>query len=95
MTCPPVRDLAGFRVYSSLESGSKEVRADPFSAQVEAGNVKLVRGKWNDEFIAEAESFPNSDFCDMIDAATRAFHQLLSFKRRSASASASAPQLAR
>ena len=71
-----VRQLAGFNVRYSLESGAKEVRAEALSAQAEAGNVKLVRGPWNHTFIEEAALFPNSDYSDQIDSASRAFHRL-------------------
>jgi phage terminase large subunit-like protein len=39
-----IRNLAGFRVYADKVTGSKEVRADPFAAQVQGGNVGLVAG---------------------------------------------------
>lgn len=70
-------NLAGFDCYFSPESGSKEDRARPFAAQVEAGNVVLVRGPWVDDFINEAIVFPNGEFKDQIDAASRAFGRLL------------------
>lgn len=68
-----VKLLAGATVKWSTETGSKEQRADPLAAQAEVGNVKLLRGSWNDDFLAEAELFPNSKFKDQIDAASRAF----------------------
>ena len=77
-----VRQLAGYNVRYSPESGSKEMRAEALSAQTEAGNVKLVRGAWNTAFIDEAAFFPNSDYADQIDAASRAFHRLTSGRRR-------------
>jgi len=72
-----VKQLAGYIVKYGLESGSKEQRADPLASQAEAGNVKLVRGPWNEAFLAEAELFPNSKFKDQIDAASRAFTRLV------------------
>lgn len=72
-----VKQLAGYNVKYGLESGSKEQRADPLASQAEAGNVKLVRGPWNEAFLAEAELFPNSKFKDQIDAASRAFTRLV------------------
>ena len=77
-----VKQLAGFNIRYSPESGAKEVRAEALSAQAEAGNVKLVRGPWNTKFIEEAAFFPNSDFTDQIDAASRAFHRLIKMRRR-------------
>ena len=71
-----VRKLAGYKVRTGLESGSKELRAEAFSSQVEAGNVYLLRGTWNAEYIDEAAFFPNSDFADQVDASSRAFHRV-------------------
>ena len=71
-----VQQLAGFIVRYSPETGDKTVRADALSAQAEAGNVKLVKGEWNQRFIDEAAMFPNSDFSDQVDASSRAFHRL-------------------
>ena len=38
------RQLAGFHVVSSRETGSKATRAMPLASQVEAGNVSIVQG---------------------------------------------------
>ena len=45
------RQLAGFSVVASPESGSKRVRAAPVASQVNAGNVALLSGGWNGTFI--------------------------------------------
>lgn len=55
---------------------SKYSEAMPFSSQAEAGNVKLVKGHWNKEFLDELELFPNGPFKDQVDAATGAFRAL-------------------
>lgn len=68
--------LAGYNVRFSPESGDKVLRAEPLSAQAEAGNVKLIRGLWNEDFLDEGAFFPNG-FKDQIDAAARAFRRLL------------------
>jgi hypothetical protein len=39
-------------------SGDKETRAKPVSGQAEAGDIKIVRGLWNDEFLRVLENFP-------------------------------------
>jgi predicted phage terminase large subunit-like protein len=72
------RLLAGYVVRSKPETGSKTVRAAPFAAQVEAGNVKLVRGDWIPDFLAELDMFPNGSHDDQVDAASGAFHALVS-----------------
>lgn len=70
------RALAGYVVKVERETGSKEVRAAAFAAQCEAGNVKLIRGKWNEEFLGELENFPNGLHDDQVDAAAGAFNEL-------------------
>ena len=72
-----VKQLAGYIVKFGLESGSKELRAEPLASQAEAGNVKIVRGPWNEAFLNEAEFFPNGKFKDQIDAASRGFTRLV------------------
>lgn len=71
------RELEGYDFYTSPESGSKEDRARPLAAQAEAGNLYLLRASWNDAFINEATLFPNGDFKDQIDAASRAYARCL------------------
>jgi len=71
-----IRNLAGFNVFADKVTGSKQVRADPFAAQVQGGNVRLVDGPWVADFLEEAEAYPNSRYLDQIDAAAMAFHHL-------------------
>jgi predicted phage terminase large subunit-like protein len=70
------RNLSGFNVKLDKVTGSKEVRAEPFVAQVQGGNVGLVAGPWIPEFLHEAEPWPNAKFLDQIDAAAMAFSHL-------------------
>lgn len=67
-----VRNLDGFDARVNVVRDPKGTRAKPLSAQCEAGNVKLVSGKWNEEFLREAENFDGSKTCvsDQIDAAS-------------------------
>ena len=55
----------------------KLTRALPWFAAVNSGNVRLVRGDWNNRFLAECQSFPNGDHDDMIDAVSGAAHLLM------------------
>jgi len=71
-----IRQLAGFTYTASPESGDKETRALPLAAQSEAGNVLIVNGDWNRDFLDEMETFPMGKFKDQVDAATRAFGEL-------------------
>lgn len=70
--------LAGYVCHFSPESGSKEDRARPLAAQVEAGMVDLVTAPWNDAFVAELAAFPMSEQKDQVDAASRAYARLTS-----------------
>jgi predicted phage terminase large subunit-like protein len=70
------RLLLGFSFKGDRPSGSKITRAEPLSAQVAAGNVFLVAGKWIPDFLREATLFPSGKYKDQIDAAAGAFNKL-------------------
>ena len=76
-----IKNLAGYIIRALPVTGSKETRATPLSSQVQAGNVKLVRGAWNESFLLEAENFPEGKFKDQVDAAADAFDELNTTKR--------------
>ena len=70
--------LAGYDVHAVRATGDKITRARPFSAQAEAGHVKLVRGSWNDAFLNELCAFPQVGVHDdQVDGASGAFGQLV------------------
>jgi len=72
-----VKLMAGFPVKVDRPSGSKPVRADPYSAQQQGGNVILVRGPWNRAFVFEHSNFPATGVNDdQVDAASGAFSML-------------------
>jgi phage terminase large subunit-like protein len=52
-----VKLLKGYSVVVKPISGDKATRARPASAQSEAGNVKLLRGPWNEQFLNEVCAF--------------------------------------
>lgn len=72
------RILKGFVFKGERSTGSKEVRANPLSSASEAGNVKLVRGNWINDFLKELEVFatPSCTHDDQVDSASGAFAQL-------------------
>jgi predicted phage terminase large subunit-like protein len=70
--------LVGYSVRSSPESGDKITRFSPFSAQAEAGNVKVLRGPWNEAWFSSLEGFPDAAHDDDADSTSRAFNALLS-----------------
>jgi predicted phage terminase large subunit-like protein len=72
-----IRNLAGFYVYADKVTGSKQVRAEPFAAQVQAGNVFLRAGPWVEAFLDECETWPNGKYNDQVDAAAGAFNRLI------------------
>ena len=65
--------LMGYRVESVVARENKVTYAGPFSTQVEAGNVDVVAGDWNEAFFAELEGFPDGAHDDIVDACSRAF----------------------
>jgi predicted phage terminase large subunit-like protein len=67
------RGLSGFRVSSSVEGGAKAMRATPVASQANAGNLSLLRGRWNRAFLEELQDFPNGTKDDQVDALSRAF----------------------
>ena len=68
-----VRFLSGHTVWTHTVSGSKVARAEPFAAQVQQGNVLLLRGAWNREYMRELEGFPDAAHDDFVDASADAF----------------------
>ncbi len=69
--------LAGHNVIVTSETGSKASRATPVAAQIEAGNVSIVRAAWNHAFLEELRDFPHGTKDDQVDALSRAFAALI------------------
>lgn len=76
-----IRMLAGFAAYEDNVTGRKEVRWQPWAAQLEAGNVVLVEGEWNRTFVDEHLAAPNGRHDDQIDAASGAFNKMATERR--------------
>ena len=70
------RVLFGYDFKGVLSTGSKEVRANPAASMAEAGNIKLVSGRWITAFLDEAELFPSGAHDDQIDALSGAITDL-------------------
>ena len=72
------------------ESGSKETRAEPFSAQwigvkgAEKGNVYVLNAPWTSAYLAQMDGFPDRKFKDMADASNTGFLELESMNTSSA-----------
>lgn len=76
-----VKRLAGWVVVVDKVTGDKITRADPFSVQVNVGNVKAKKNAaWWADYRAEMQFFPFSKFKDQIDASGGAFAILTPMK---------------
>lgn len=71
-----VKKLAGFPVGADPVKGDKVERAEPYKDQAEAGNVKLLLGQWNQDYLNELAAFPAGRFDDQVDASSGAFRRL-------------------
>jgi len=71
-----IRRLKGFDVHADKVTGDKVVRAEPYAAQVQNGQVSLVAGAWNREFLEEHEQYPFGKYLDQVDATAGAFNKL-------------------
>src|SRR5262249_34347539 len=56
--------------------------AGPSAAQVEGGNVRLVRGGWNRAYVEELALFPMGKFDDQVDSSSGAFSKLAARRER-------------
>ena len=68
--------LKGYTFEGDRATGSKVIRANPLSAAAKNGNVKLVKGSWNEDFLDEAQLFPEGNYKDQIDACSGAFSKV-------------------
>lgn len=71
-----VKNLSGYHVVVDRPTGDKVYRADPYSVQVNHGNVMLLQADWNRDFIEEHRFFPFSTYKDQVDASSGAFSLL-------------------
>lgn len=69
--------LAGWDYDKSPESDSKVQRANPFRSQWEAGNVKIIRGDWNEAYLDVMCAFPVGRYDDDVDGSSNAFNCLV------------------
>ena len=73
-----IKNLAGYTCKAENVTGAKEIRAEPYSVQVEAGNIKVLSADWTKDFIDEHKTFPVGKYKDQVDAAAGAFNKLSS-----------------
>lgn len=70
------KHLAGCKFHSSTESGDKSTRAAEIASQINVGNVDLLAGSWNKEFIEELKLYPNGSYDDQVDGLSRAYNRM-------------------
>jgi predicted phage terminase large subunit-like protein len=68
--------LAGYDFKGDKVTGPRDIRANGFASQAEAGNVFLVKGAWNKIFLDECDVFPGGGHDDTVVAASGAFNEL-------------------
>ena len=66
-------DAKGIPVKKRLD---KIERAAPFARQCEIGNVKLLKGRWNEEFLAHMHHQPDLKHDDIMDAAVGSYESV-------------------
>jgi predicted phage terminase large subunit-like protein len=80
--------LAGYDVRGEPPQGDKIMRAKPLSAQALAGNVKLLRGSWNERWLNQMHGQPDLAHDDDMDAASGMYNELSGGGRTSINATA-------
>lgn len=83
--------LPEFTVKAIPTTKAKIIRAQPFLAGAEAGNVYLVNGAWNAPFIREFDTFPG-EYDDQVDTTGAAYVVLTGRKVFSATWGRKPPQ---
>jgi predicted phage terminase large subunit-like protein len=73
-----VTNIQGFDVRGISPQGDKVMRAKPLAAQALAGNVKLLRGLWNERWLNNMHGFPDLEHDDETDAASGMYTELIS-----------------
>ena len=73
------RVLAGRSFWADRPTGDKAERARPVAAAAAGRLIRIVRGPWNRDFLAELEAFPQAGIHDdQVDGLSGAFTRLLS-----------------
>ena len=69
--------MAGFDARGVRPAGDKLTRAKAAAVQAEVGNVKLLRGDWNEQFLVQLHNQPDWPHDDLMDAFSGAFNETL------------------
>jgi len=70
------RVLRGYEVREKRSEGTKPERARLVAAAAESGLIKVIRGPWVHEFLAEITTFPNGSHDDQVDCLSGAYNAL-------------------
>jgi predicted phage terminase large subunit-like protein len=68
-----VRQLPGYHVVIVPARTDLLTASRPLASQAEVGNVRLVRGPWNESFLQEHQDFPGGRFDDQVAGSTGSF----------------------
>jgi len=74
--------LFGYSFRGNHPTGSKISRADPVSALVNQGNLKVLNARWTSELVDEMVVFPDGFHDDQVDAVSGAVEMLAIYGRR-------------
>ena len=77
-----IRNLAGFVAKADRPTGDKVYRADPWAVQVNGGNVMLLRGDWNRDYVEEHRGFPRGRYKDQVDSSSGGFAKLAAVRKK-------------
>ena len=71
-----VTNMQGFDIRGIPPQGDKITRAKPLAAQALAGNIKLLRGAWNERWLVHMHGQPELENDDEMDAASGMYNEL-------------------
>ena len=72
-----VKFMAGYDCRGIPPQGDKVTRAKPLAAQALAGNVKLVKGPWNNDYLIHMHGQPDLPNDDIMDASSGLYNELI------------------
>ena len=70
-----IAEMQGFTIKAEPQTGSKETRAEPLSAQVENGSVDVLDAFWTATLLSEYKFFPRGKYKDQVDASASAYNE--------------------
>ncbi len=73
--------LMGYDARGVRPTGDKLARSRALSAQSKAGNVKLLRGPWNEAWLKHMHAIPDGARWDVHDASAGAFNELMGIRK--------------